>query len=163
MLARLAQRLPFYYGWLVVAVVFVTMAIGVNARTAFSLLYPPILGEFGWDRGVTAGVFSFGFLLSALLSPLFGGMMDSRGPRTVTLIGIAATAAGLLLAARSSEPSAARTSRPKTSTISASPSEPGATASRAARSASATAMPNASKRRLTSLLPEATPPVMPMM
>ena len=104
MLARLAQRLPFYYGWLVVAVVFVTMAIGVNARTAFSLLYPPILGEFGWDRGVTAGVFSFGFLLSALLSPLFGGMMDSRGPRTVTMIGIAATAAGLLLAARSSEP-----------------------------------------------------------
>jgi MFS family permease len=98
MLARLAQRLPFYYGWLVVAVVFVTMGIGVNARTAFSLLYPPILEEFGWERGVTAGVFSFGFFLSALLSPLFGRMMDSRGPRTVTLIGIGAIAAGLVLA-----------------------------------------------------------------
>ncbi len=98
MLARLAQRLPFYYGWLVVAVVFVTMAVGVNARTAFSLLYPPILAEFGWERGVTAGVFSFGFFLSALLSPLFGRMMDSRGPRTVTLIGIGAIAAGLVLA-----------------------------------------------------------------
>jgi MFS family permease len=104
MLAKLAQRLPFYYGWLVVAVVFVTMAIGVNARTAFSLLYPPILDEFGWERGVTAGVFSFGFFLSALLSPLFGRMMDSRGPRTVTLIGIAAIAAGLVLAGWSREP-----------------------------------------------------------
>jgi MFS family permease len=103
-LSSLAGRLPFYYGWLVVAVVFVTMGVGVNARTAFSLLYPPILDEFGWERGVTAGVFSFGFLMSAFLSPLFGRMMDTRGPRTVTLLGIAATAAGLLLAAWSREP-----------------------------------------------------------
>ena len=53
------SRLPFFYGWVVVAVTFVTMAIGVNARTSFSLFYPPILSEFGWDRGVTAGAFSF--------------------------------------------------------------------------------------------------------
>ena len=89
MIASLAGRLPFFYGWVVVAVVFVTMALGVNARTAFSLFLPPILGEFGWDRGVTAGAFSFGFLVSAFLSPLFGRMMDARGPRTVTLLGIA--------------------------------------------------------------------------
>ena len=55
---RLARRLPFFYGWLIVAIVFVTMALGVNARTAFSLLMPPILAEFGWDRAVTAGAFS---------------------------------------------------------------------------------------------------------
>ena len=61
------------------------MAIGVNARTAFSLLFPPILDEFGWDRGVTAGAFSFGFLVSALLSPLVGRLMDRRGPRASRL------------------------------------------------------------------------------
>ena len=38
---------------------FVTMAVGVNARTAFSLLFPPILDEFGWNRDLTAGAFSF--------------------------------------------------------------------------------------------------------
>jgi len=32
-----------------VAVAFVTMGVGVNARTAFSLLFPPILDEFGWS------------------------------------------------------------------------------------------------------------------
>ena len=57
MIAALARRLPFFYGWVVVGVVFVTMAFGVNARTAFSLVFPPILAEFGWDRGVTAGAF----------------------------------------------------------------------------------------------------------
>mgnify|MGYP003543983116 CR=1 FL=1 len=47
--------LPFYYGWLIVGIAFVTMAIGVSARTAFSLLMPPLIDEFGWDRGLAAG------------------------------------------------------------------------------------------------------------
>ncbi len=104
LLAALSRRLPFYYGWLIVAVVFVTMAIGVNARTAFSLLFPPMLTEFGWQRSVTAGAFSFGFLLSAVLSPTLGRLMDSRGPRVVMEFGVAATGAGLLLATLATEP-----------------------------------------------------------
>jgi len=90
--------LPFFYGWLIVAVSFVTMGVGVNARTAFSLLFPPILDEFGWERGVTAGAFSFGFLVSALFSPLVGRLMDRRGPRVVIEMGVGLMAAGLLLA-----------------------------------------------------------------
>jgi MFS family permease len=91
-------RLRFFYGWVVVAVVFVTMGVGVNARTAFSLLFPPILDEFGWDRGVTAGAFSFGFLVSAVLSPTLGRLMDRRGPRVVMELGAGLMAAGLMLA-----------------------------------------------------------------
>src|SRR5258707_6204130 len=93
------KRLPFYYGWIIVAVTFVTMAIGVNARTAFSLFFPPIIDEFGWDRGVTAGAFSFGFLVSAGMSPLIGRMMDRFGPRAVMELGVVLMAGGLLLAA----------------------------------------------------------------
>ncbi|MEO5882544.1 MAG: MFS transporter [Caldimonas sp.] len=104
MIERLARRLPFYYGWVVVGVVFVTMAICVNARTAFSLLFPPILDEFGWERGVTAGAFSFGFIVSAVLSPLLGRLMDRRGPRFVMEVGVAATAGGLLFATFADEP-----------------------------------------------------------
>jgi MFS family permease len=104
MIANLAKRLPFFYGWIVVAVVFVTMAVGVNARTAFSLLFPPILDEFGWGRGVTAGAFSFGFLVSAVLSPGLGRLMDRRGPQVVMELGIAAMAAGLLLVTLAREP-----------------------------------------------------------
>ncbi len=92
------MRLPFFYGWVIVAVSFVTMGLGVNARTAFSLLFPPILDEFGWERGVTAGAFSFGFLVSAVLSPSLGRLMDRRGPRVVMELGVGLMAAGLLLA-----------------------------------------------------------------
>ncbi|HEX2891113.1 MFS transporter [Vineibacter terrae] len=98
------MRLPFFYGWIIVAVVFVTMALGVNARTAFSLLLPPILGEFGWPRGVVAGAFSFGFLVSAALSPALGWLMDRRGPKVVMELGVVLMGAGLLLASYVTQP-----------------------------------------------------------
>jgi MFS family permease len=98
------KRLPFFYGWMIVAVTFVTMAIGVNARTVFSLLFPPILSEFGWERGVTAGAFSFGFVVSGAVSPLIGRLMDRAGPRAVMELGVALMAGGLLLAPLTSEP-----------------------------------------------------------
>jgi MFS family permease len=96
--AHWASRLPFYYGWVIIGVAFVTMAIGVSARTAFSLLMPPLIDEFGWDRGLAAGAFSFGFLVSALLSPIVGRVMDTRGPRLVILVGIVLMSTGLFLA-----------------------------------------------------------------
>jgi MFS family permease len=98
------MRLPFFYGWVVVAVTFVTMAIGVNARTAFSLFFPPILSEFGWDRGVTAGAFSFGFVVSGIGSPLIGRLMDRAGPRAVMELGVVMMGCGLLLAPLTSQP-----------------------------------------------------------
>lgn len=104
MIARLARGLPIYYGWVIVAVVFVTTAIAINARTAFSLLFPSILDEYGWGRGVTAGAFSFGFLVSAILSPALGRLMDRFGPRVVMEVGVVAMAAGLLLATLAREP-----------------------------------------------------------
>src|SRR5438445_12544282 len=98
------MRLPFFYGWIIVVVTFVTMAIGVNARTAFSLFFPPIIDEFGWERGITAGAFSFGFLVSGAVSPLIGRLMDRAGPRAVMELGVARMAGGVLLAALAQEP-----------------------------------------------------------
>ncbi len=98
------MRLPFFYGWIVVAVTFVTMGIGVNARTSFSLLFPPIITEFGWPRGVTAGAFSFGFIVSAVMGPVIGRMMDKYGPRVVMETGVVLMAAGLLLSPLTTQP-----------------------------------------------------------
>ena len=86
------------------AVAFVTMGVAVNARTAFSLLFPPILHEFGWERGITAGAFSFGFFISAILSPLLGRLMDRYGPLIVLEAGVGIMGAGLLAAAHVSQP-----------------------------------------------------------
>ncbi len=89
-------RLPLFYGWIVVAVAFVTMAIAVNARTSFSLLFPAILAEFQWDRSVTAGAFSIGFVASGFFTPVVGMAMDRWGPRLVIPLGALMVIAGFL-------------------------------------------------------------------
>src|SRR5437763_938299 len=98
------MRLRFFYGWVIVVVTFVTMAIGVNARTAFSLFFPPIIDEFGWERGITAGAFSFGFVVSGAVSCLIGRLMDGAGSRAVMELCVALMAGGLLLAPLTTQP-----------------------------------------------------------
>ena len=88
--------MPFFYGWVVVAIAFVTMGIGVNARTSFSLLFPPILDEFGWSRATVAATFSIGFIVSTILTPFIGLMMDKAGPRFVLPLGGMLASAGLI-------------------------------------------------------------------
>ena len=92
------SRLPFFYGWIIVAVSFVTLALGVNARTSFSLLFPPLLDELGWGRGLTAGAFSIGFLASTIYAPFSGMLMDRFGPRVVLSLGVVLVSLGMATA-----------------------------------------------------------------
>ena len=96
-------RLPFFYGWVVIAVAFVTMAIGVNARTSFSLLFPAIVDEFGWDRGDIAAIFSIGFGVSIGMTPVIGLLMDRYGPRLIFPLGALFVATGMYTSTLSSE------------------------------------------------------------
>lgn len=98
------SRLPFFYGWVVVAVAFVTMGIGVNARTAFSLLFPPILDEFGWSRGTVAATFSIGFIASTITTPFVGALMDRHGPRLIIPLGAVLVGVGLMAATFATQP-----------------------------------------------------------
>jgi MFS family permease len=56
------------------------------------------------ERGVTAGAFSFGFLVAAALTSMLGYLMDRVGPRAVMEIGVALMAAGLVLAPLTTQP-----------------------------------------------------------
>jgi MFS family permease len=103
-LSAWVSRLPFYYGWVLIGIAFITIAIGISARTSFSLLLPPLIDEFHWSRGLASGAFAFGFLVSAVLSPTVGQVMDRYGPRFLLLAGTCLTALGLFLATLMQEP-----------------------------------------------------------
>ena len=98
-------RLPFYYGWVIVSVAFVTIGVGVSVRTAFSLLFPPILDEFGWPRAETAAIFSVGFVTSMLFAPFLGVAMNRFGSGLVMAAGSVLVGGGLLLATVATEQS----------------------------------------------------------
>lgn len=102
--SALSRRLPFYYGWVVVAVGFVSLGMGASVRTIFGLLFPPILSEFGWERALTASVFSIGFFVAAIASPLIGTAIDRFGPQRVLPVGAIISATGFYLTTLATEP-----------------------------------------------------------
>ena len=84
MFRGLAQRTPFYYGWVVAGAVLVTMMIsGAVAAPMFSVFIPRWTEEFGWSRTAISGAFSFGTIAAALAGPLVGRALDKYGGRLV--------------------------------------------------------------------------------
>jgi MFS family permease len=83
-----------FYGWIVIAIAFVTMGVAISARTGLSLLYPQMLDEFGWSSGATAGAVGAGFVISTATLPAVGWMMDRWGPRVSLPVGALLVAAG---------------------------------------------------------------------
>jgi MFS family permease len=94
---KLADRLGFYYGWIIVAVALISMAFWMGIRTNFSVFYVALLDDFAWNRGASAGVQSAALITYTLLAPLVGGLIDRYGPRRVVAPGIVVLFLGLLL------------------------------------------------------------------
>ncbi len=89
-LARLlAQRLPFFYGWIVLACLCLAgFARQGPAVATLSVFVVPMTTEFGWSRAAIAGAVSLGGVLAALLAPPLGPFMDRRGARLMLCLAI---------------------------------------------------------------------------
>lgn len=98
-LARLlAPRLPFYYGWIVLACLCCAgFARQGPAVATLSIFIEPLTREFGWSRAALSGAVSLGGLLAALVAPLLGPMLDRRGSRLILSLAVAVNGAALLL------------------------------------------------------------------
>ncbi len=88
------HRQPVFYGWVAVAIAFVTMAVAVNARTGYSLLLPHLSKELGLTTAMSSGPFSLGFAASTAFVPILGAVMDRWGPRIAIPMGAVMVAAG---------------------------------------------------------------------
>jgi MFS family permease len=73
--------------WLVVASVWLTLGVAFGLFFSFPIFFVPLLEEFGWSRGATAGAFSVSAVVQGLLAPLVGALVDRVGPRRVILAG----------------------------------------------------------------------------
>ena len=89
--------------WLIVGLSFVALALAYSARAAFGLAMPLWEEEFGWTRSFTSGTAATALVMTAILAPLAGRLVDKMGARLVILIGLGALAAGCLLLAATSQ------------------------------------------------------------
>ena len=81
------ERLPFYYGWVIVGVAAIAMTLVYGVRHSFSIFFPSVLDEFGWQRGSTAIMLSLNILTYGLVAPVAGMLADRWHPRRVVPMG----------------------------------------------------------------------------
>jgi MFS family permease len=91
------KRDGIFYGWVVLAIAFITLVLGYTIRNTFSVFYPTIVEEFGWGRGNTALMFSITIIVYGMVAPLAGGLVDRFGPRRILPVGAVIVGCGVAL------------------------------------------------------------------
>lgn len=93
----ISNRLPFYYGWLMVPVAIIAQAVtGVGQTYGVSVFNPSLLETLDISLSALTGAYMVGTLLAALPQPLIGSLMDRFGLRR-TMIGVVILLGGACL------------------------------------------------------------------
>lgn len=98
---RLSLRLPFFYGWVVLACL---GCAGFSRQAAavatLSIFVDPLTHAFHWSRAAISGAVSLGGLLAALTSPLIGPLLDRHGGRLLLCLAVLVTGLATMLLSR---------------------------------------------------------------
>lgn len=93
-----------FFGWYIVLVGFLIMALGYGSRYSFSVFFPTLFSQFGWPRDLTASIFSTHILLYGFMAPFSGYAVNRFGARRSMLAGTVLLAAGLAASGRADQP-----------------------------------------------------------
>ncbi|MBI2872196.1 MAG: MFS transporter [Chloroflexi bacterium] len=84
--SELARRLPFFYGWVVVAVAVLGMFTSAPGQgSIMSMFLAPISEELHWSRTLLSGAVTVATVISGLTMPLWGHLLDRVGPRLLVV------------------------------------------------------------------------------
>jgi MFS family permease len=84
-----------HYGWIVVAVTFLTLLAAAGIRSTPGVLMIPLEREFGWTRATVSFAVSVNLFLYGLFGPFAAGLMDRLGIRRVMVTSLALVATGV--------------------------------------------------------------------
>lgn len=94
----LSRRLPFFYGWVILAC---ACCAGFSrqggAVATLSIFVEPMTRDFGWTRTALSGAVSLGGVLAALSAPLHGRVLDRRGARFMLCAAVISTGGAAML------------------------------------------------------------------
>lgn len=102
-LAPAMARRGVHYGWIVVAVAFLTMLSTAAAMGMPGVLLLPLKGEFGWDLGAISGALALRLALFGMVAPFAAALMLRYGMRLVVSTALVFIVLGLALATQMTE------------------------------------------------------------
>jgi len=81
------KELPFYYGWVIVAVGALSVFFSAPGQTfSVSIFIDYYIEQFGWSRSQISSFYSIATLVSGLSMPFVGDVIDKRGHRKATIV-----------------------------------------------------------------------------
>lgn len=92
-----------FYGWVIVAVAFISMAIAYALRYSLSVFSVALEEEFGWSRAAIHTAFSVLIFVYGFTCPITGTLFDRYGPRVIFPVGAAFLTLGLLATSQITE------------------------------------------------------------
>src|SRR5271165_4657833 len=95
-LASFMERQGIYYGWVIVAVTFVTMLTTAGAMGLPGALIVPLSKEFGWNTAEISSALALRLMLFGLMAPFSAALIERYGVRNVIFGAVATISAGLL-------------------------------------------------------------------
>jgi len=96
-LAAVLARRDIHYGWVVVAVTFLTMLVTAGAMGAPGVLIVPLQQEFGWANEQISTALALRLLLFGLFGPFAAAFMNRFGLRRVMICALGLIACGLIV------------------------------------------------------------------
>ncbi len=93
-------RTRFFYGWIIVTVAFLSLAIVFGIRLTFSVFLVELTRDFGWSRSGMAGIYSVNMAAAAVVLPFVGRLQDSWGARRLFTLGGITMGIALLASSR---------------------------------------------------------------
>jgi sugar phosphate permease len=97
----LAQRLSrnnIHYGWVVIAITFLTALTTAGAVGVPGALMLPLTKEFGWNTAEISSALAIRLVLFGLMAPFAAALIERYGVRRIVLIAITMIVVGLMLA-----------------------------------------------------------------
>jgi MFS family permease len=94
--AALARR-NIHYGWVMVAVTFLTALITAGTVGAPGVFIVPLQHEFGWTTAEISSALSIRFILFGLMAPFAAALLNRYGLRNVTLSALLIVASALVV------------------------------------------------------------------
>ena len=95
-----APKRAFFYGYVIVAAAFLSMAFSSGAIFSFSVFFAPLQDQFGWSRAVTSSAFSLNMVVQGALAIGVGRLNDRFGPRMILTVSGLVLGLGFVLVSR---------------------------------------------------------------
>ena len=96
-LATALARHNIHYGWVVVAVTFLTLLVTAAAMGTPGVMIVPLEHEFGWQDAQISSALALRILLFGLFGPFAAAFMNRFGVRRVIVCALSLIATGMLM------------------------------------------------------------------